>query len=115
MELIKLNYMDQLISIWFYAPAENVAAVKAAMFDAGAGQIGNYDCCSWETEGIGQFRPLAGSTPHLGNKNQIEIAPEIRVEMVCPLAKAKAVIAAMKHTHPYEEVAHGIIKLEMIT
>ena len=86
--------------------------VKTAMFEAGAGRVGNYDCCAWQTRGEGQFRPLDGSTPFLGNQGQIETVIEHKLEMVCEEQFLEAVIAALKRAHPYEEVAHTVIRTE---
>ncbi len=82
------------------------------MFEAGAGRVGNYDCCAWQTRGEGQFRPLDGSTPFLGNQGQIETVIEYKLELVCEEPCLKAVIAALKRAHPYEEVAYTAIRAE---
>ena len=82
------------------------------MFEAGAGRIGNYDCCAWQTRGEGQFRPLDGSSPFLGNQGQIEKVIEHKLEMVCEEQCLEAVIAALKRAHPYEEVAYTVIRTE---
>ena len=82
------------------------------MFEAGAGRVGNYDCCAWQTRGEGQFRPLDGSTPFLGNQGQIETVIEYKLELVCEEPCLKAVIAALKRAHPYEEVAYTTIRTE---
>ena len=82
------------------------------MFEAGAGRVGNYDCCAWQTRGEGQFRPLDGSTPFLGNQGHIETVIEYKLELVCEEPCLKAVIAALKRAHPYEEVAYTTIRTE---
>ena len=82
------------------------------MFEAGAGRVGNYDCCAWQTRGEGQFRPLDGSTPFLGNQGQIETVIEYKLELVCEEPCLKAVIAALKRAHPYEEVAYTAVRTE---
>lgn len=82
------------------------------MFEAGAGRVGNYDCCAWQTRGEGQFRPLNGSTPFIGNQGQIETVIEYKLELVCEEPCLKAVIAALKRAHPYEEVAYTAIQTE---
>ena len=82
------------------------------MFEAGAGRVGNYDCCAWQTRGEGQFRPLDGSSPFLGNQGQIETVIEHKLEMVCEEQCLEAVIAALKRSHPYEEVAYAVIRTE---
>ncbi len=95
-----------------YVPESHLSAVKTAMFEAGAGRVGNYDCCAWQTRGEGQFRPLDGSTPFLGNQGQIETVIEYKLELVCEKPCLKAVIAALKQAHPYEEVAYTAIRTE---
>jgi len=96
--------VQQLI---FYVPESHLAAVKAAVFAAGAGRIGDYEHCCWQTLGQGQFRPLAGSTPYLGTTGKVEQVPEFRVEMVCEDAVLQAVVAALVASHPYEEPAYS--------
>ena len=61
-----------MYKICVYVPEKHVETVKRALFDAGAGRIGNYDSCCWQTDGIGQFRPLAGSNPAIGSQNVVE-------------------------------------------
>ena len=101
-----------LYKIELYVPESHLTAVKTALFEAGAGRVGNYDCCAWQTRGEGQFRPLDGSTPFLGNQGQIETAIEYKLELVCEEPCLKAVIAALKRAHPYEEVAYTAIRTE---
>ena len=81
------------------------------MFQAGAGKIGNYDRCSFETIGSGQFRALLGATPAVGRVGELEIVRELKVEMVCEDAVIKEVIVALKKHHPYEVPAYDVIKL----
>ena len=95
-----------------FIPNEAKESVKEAMFKAGGGTIGNYDSCCFELEGTGQFRPLEGSNPTIGKKNQVENVQEVRVELVVKDAIIKDVVAAMKAAHPYESVAYDVIRLE---
>ncbi len=101
---------SDLYKIEFYVPSSHLEAVKSAMFDAGAGRVGNYDCCSWQTSGEGQYRPLEGSQPFFGEQDRVEYVAEYKVEMVCSGEFVKAVIGAMKATHPYEEIAYCVIR-----
>lgn len=103
--------MTDLFKIEFYVPETHLAAVKSAMFAAGAGKVGPYENCAWQTLGQGQYRPLDGSNPHLGTTGNIETIAEYKVELVCEKSYVKAVIAAMLATHPYETVAHSLIPL----
>jgi len=97
-----------------YVPETHAEAVKQAMFEAGAGTIGNYDCCCFQTVGRGQFRPLAGSSPYLGSAGQVEHVTEWKLEMIFPEEKLREVIAALRRAHPYETPAfqHWPVELE---
>ncbi len=103
-----------MYKIGFYVPDSHVEAVKRALFAAGAGRIGNYDSCCWQTLGQGQFRALDGSQPYVGQPGIVERVPELRVEMVCEDAMLKAAIAALRAAHPYEEPAFDVVKLELV-
>ncbi len=98
-----------------YVPAAHTEAVKAALFAAGAGRIGNYDCCCWQTVGTGQFRPLPGRRPAIGMAGgEVETVPEVKLELVCPADRLAPVLAALRSAHPYETPAffhwpvHGV-------
>lgn len=95
-----------------YVPLSHLEQVKQALFDAGAGRIGNYDSCCWQVAGQGQFRPLAGAAPFIGSQGNIETVEEYKVELVCDDARIAAVVAALKQAHPYEEPAYHVWKLE---
>ena len=97
--------------ICVYVPEAAKEQVKSAMFDAGAGRIGNYDRCAWEILGHGQFRPLAGSQPHIGSRDQIETVAEYRLEMICLEDDLQAAIQALQAAHPYEEPAYDVLLL----
>lgn len=100
-----------MLKITFYTPFRESEKIKNAMFEAGAGKIGNYDCCSWEVKGTGQFRPLEGSQPHIGSVNNVELVDELRVEMVCQDEFIHEVIQALKDAHPYETPAYDVTKV----
>ena len=100
-----------MYKIGFYVPEENLEAVKQAMFAAGAGRIGDYDSCCWQVLGQGQFRPLAGANPHIGELGALETVAEYRVEMVCAPDAVRAVVQALIAAHPYEEPAWDLVEL----
>jgi hypothetical protein len=102
-----------MYKICVYVPELSVENVKQALFDAGAGRIGNYDSCCWQTAGVGQFRPLENSNPAIGSLNQVEQVNEVKIELVCEAEYVKAAIAAMKQSHPYEEPAYDVWQLEV--
>ncbi len=95
-----------MYKIIFFVPESHLEKVKAALFEKGAGRYKDYDCCSWETAGIGQFRPLTGSKPFIGKEYQIEKVSELRVEMLCADEIVKDVLVELINIHPYEEPAY---------
>lgn len=95
-----------MYKLCFYVPESSVEEVKQAVFAAGAGRIGNYDCCSWQVLGEGQFRPGENSQPFFGEQDKLERVPEFRVEMVCEDRVVAKVIKALCDAHPYEEPAY---------
>ena len=101
-----------MYKISVFVPDNDAERVKQSMFDAGAGKIGDYDCCCWQTSGQGQFRPLEGSSPTIGRQDRVETVAELKIEMVCPDERIRDVVAALKHSHPYEEPAYDVWKLE---
>ena len=106
--------MSRLYKIEYYVPESHLIITKKALFDAGAGRIGNYDCCCWETLGNGQFRPLDGSNPYQGKTDLIEKVKEYKIELVCAEVFLKASIKAMKHAHPYETPAYNYWPINFI-
>ncbi|OGX86467.1 Nif3-like dinuclear metal center hexameric protein [Hymenobacter lapidarius] len=86
--------------------------VLAALYAAGAGQVGQYADCSFRTEGTGTFTPGAGTQPAIGAPHQPETLPELRLEVLLPLHRQAAVLQALRAAHPYEEVSYELIKLE---
>lgn len=100
-----------MYKICFFVPEEHAETVKEAMFAAGAGKIGDYDSCCWQIAGQGQFRPLEGSQPFLGQQGEVERVREYKVEMVCAEGRMDAAIQALLAAHPYEEPAYDILTL----
>lgn len=89
-----------------YIPESHLEDVKEAMFSAGGGRYENYDKCSWQVLGTGQFHPLEGSNPFIGQPGEVEQVAEYRVEMICEEKYLKQVFKALKKAHPYEEPAY---------
>lgn len=92
-----------------FIPNEALDQVKSALFAAGAGKIGNYEQCCWQVKGVGQFKPLAGSTPHIGVQDSLETVDEWRVEMLVNESLMVDVIDALKRAHPYETPAFDVM------
>ena len=94
-----------------FVPEEALDAVRAAVFAAGAGRIGEYERCSWYTAGTGTFLGGEGSSPALGERGREERVPELRLETVFPEDRQADVVAALRSAHPYEEPAFDIYPL----
>jgi len=94
-----------------FCPASHADKVREAIFNAGAGEIGNYNNCSYNSQGEGTFRALAGANPFVGELGKLHTETEIRIETIFPAYLENTVISALKLVHPYEEVAYDIYPL----
>lgn len=101
-----------MYKLCFFVPASHVDVVKSAVFAAGGGRIGDYDHCAWQVLGLGQFRPLDGSQPFIGEVGQVEQVEEWKVELVVADELIRPVVAALKQSHPYETPAYEVWRLE---
>ncbi len=99
-----------MLKLTFYVPKDSCEKVKNALFAVGAGKIGNYEKCSFETEGIGQFKPLPGAHPSIGQIDVLEKILELRVEMVLDDIILDDVVRELKKHHPYETPAFDVVK-----
>jgi len=102
---------DTLTKLTTFIPPESVDQVMAAVHAAGAGQVGNYKNCSFRVEGTGTFLPDENANPHIGERGKQEFVTEVRVEMIFPSFLEDSVIAALRKSHPYEEVAYFLASL----
>lgn len=103
---------NNLLKLVTFVPKSHIDIVTKALFDAGCGHIGNYDKCSFNTQGIGTFRALDGASPYVGNLNELHKEEEIKTETIIPQHKLKQAINALQKVHPYEEVAYDIYELQ---
>ena len=95
-----------------FVPTADTEKVRKALFEAGAGHIGNYDSCSFNLSGTGSFRGNDQTNPYAGEKNQFHLEEETRIETIFPKNLQSGVIQALLNSHPYEEVAYDIYPLE---
>lgn len=93
------------------APAANADAIRQALGEAGAGQLGEYRFCSFSYKGQGRFTPLPDAHPHIGTPNKPEIVEEEQIEVICNKENAKQVVAALRKAHPYETPVVDIVPL----
>jgi dinuclear metal center YbgI/SA1388 family protein len=103
---------DFLRQLAVYCPISDVDKLKNELFRAGAGDVGNYDECSFSFSGQGTFRSDESCNPYLGEIGERHIVEEEKIEVIFPVHKEKDIISVMKNFHPYEEVAYQIYRLE---
>ena len=101
--MYKLNY---------YVPVAAKEKTKQALFDIGVGMFDNYQNCSWETLGRGQFKPVGNANPNIGELDKLEVLQEYKVEMICSDELIELAVHTLKKIHPYEEVAYEVFKME---
>jgi hypothetical protein len=94
-----------------FVPREALDDVRTALFAAGAGRIGDYEHCSWYTEGTGTFLGGEGTSPSVGQAGREERVAELRLETVFPADRQDEVLAALRGAHPYEEPAFDVYEL----
>jgi dinuclear metal center YbgI/SA1388 family protein len=102
---------DTLVKLVTFVPAESTEQVADALHQAGAGEIGDYKNCSFRVEGTGTFLPTADANPAVGERGKLERVGETRLEVIFESYKTAAIVAALRSSHPYEEVAHYLSTL----
>ncbi len=108
-----LSPKKQLLSkLIYFVPESAAQKTLDAVFEAGAGKIGEYSDCSFQSVGTGTFTPSANANPTIGKANKPEMVQEKRIEVILPSFQASKVIKALKNSHPYEEVAYYLQQLE---
>jgi dinuclear metal center YbgI/SA1388 family protein len=103
---------NHLLKLFTYVPNSHAKKVREALFNAGAGNIGNYDQCSFNLAGTGTFRGNDQSNPYLGKSGVLQEEPEVKIEVLLRNYQQSAVLRALHESHPYEEVAYEFIKIE---
>jgi hypothetical protein len=101
--------LQQLFSLVVYIPDEALDRVRLAIAEAGGGVVGHYDHVAFVTRGTGFFRPLEGSSPHLGEVGTVVELSEYRLEVLVGEEKLDDVLRAMRAAHPYEEIAYSLV------
>jgi dinuclear metal center YbgI/SA1388 family protein len=94
-----------------FCPTDHADRVRQALFEAGAGHIGNYDACSFNAQGKGTFRASDQANPFVGEKNMLHVENEMRIEVIFPSFLGDQLVKALLGAHPYEEVAYDIYPL----
>jgi dinuclear metal center YbgI/SA1388 family protein len=102
---------DSLLKMVTFVPKANADAVRNALFNAGAGQIGNYDLCSYNVSGEGTFRAQANANPYCGKIGELHTEPEVRIETILPTFRKSSLLQALLAAHPYEEPVYDFYPL----
>jgi dinuclear metal center YbgI/SA1388 family protein len=110
-EVLSASGEEKLLKLVVFVPQGHVETVRTALAEAGAGHIGNYSHCTFQTEGTGTFLPLEGTRPFLGEKGKLEHVQEYRLETILPEGISRRAVAALIRAHPYEEVAYDLYPL----
>lgn len=111
-KVLASNYQEDVYKVAVYVPLEYSDKVREAMVREGAGHVGAYSHCTFNIEGVGTFRPLEGSSPFIGIKDEISRTQEIKIETMVSEELLNRVLRSMIKAHPYEEVAYDVFKLE---
>jgi dinuclear metal center YbgI/SA1388 family protein len=101
-----------LKKLYTFVPVAHAEALRTALFDAGAGHVGNYSQCSFNSEGTGTFKGEEGTQPFAGTTGELHFEKEIKVEVIFPAWLQQKLIQALKAAHPYEEVAYDVVQLD---
>jgi dinuclear metal center YbgI/SA1388 family protein len=103
---------DHLLKLVTFVPEARAESVRNALFNSGAGHIGDYDSCSFNVSGWGTFKAGEGAHPFVGKINELHTEPEIRIETIVPESKKNAVLRALLTTHPYEDPVYDFYALD---
>lgn len=109
---ILIPQKNTLKKLTTYVPTNNIEKVRQALFNAGAGSIGNYDSCSFNTEGIGTYRGNKNSNPAIGKPHEFHQENEIQIGVIFEKHKEKEILKALFKAHIYEEVAYEIFSID---
>ncbi len=112
-DVLEITGREQLLKLVVFVPVGHEDTVLKALTDAGAGRIGRYSHCSFQTGGTGTFMPQEGTTPYIGVSGVMEKVDELRLETILPATRRAGVISALIKSHPYEEVAYDLYPLDL--
>ncbi|MDR2956281.1 MAG: Nif3-like dinuclear metal center hexameric protein [Prevotella sp.] len=120
-EMLKLQHIrildpqkNKLQKLVTFVPHSHIEVVRNALFNAGAGNIGNYDSCSYNIIGEGTFRAGQNTNPFVGERGELHTEPETRIEVILPAYKQNDIMRALIAVHPYEEPAYDFYSLENV-
>lgn len=110
-KILQPTFDEKYYKLAIYVPQGDVEKVLDSITKAGAGHVGNYSHCTFQTKGTGTFTPLDGANPYIGNVSEMQYVDEVKLESIVPEKIINRVVSAMKKAHPYEEVAYDVLPL----
>lgn len=113
--ILEHSYNEKMMKLAVFVPKNEAENMRQALAKAGAGQIGNYDSCSYTLAGEGRFRALQGANPTIGEIGSIHVEQEDKVEVVFPQSMKNKILKAMLNTHSYEEPAYDLFTMDVMT
>ena len=111
-KILDVTKSEILYKLAVYVPMTHEIIVREALGESGAGYIGNYSNCTFNTSGVGTFKPEEKSNPFIGNLGELELVKEVKIETIVPASILQKTVDNMIKVHPYEEVAYDVYKLE---
>lgn len=111
--VLEVTGSEQLLKLVVFVPKGHEDRILDVLARAGAGQIGRYSHCTFQTMGTGTFMPAADTNPFIGSKGELEKVSEIRLETILPVTRRKTIISDLIEHHPYEEVAYDLYPLDL--
>lgn len=110
--ILDVTYTEKKYKIAVFVPDDHANRVRTAMAKEGAGFIGGYSNCTFNTNGFGTFKPMEGTHPYIGTVGNLVNTPEVKIETIVTKDKLDSVVKAMLKSHPYEEVAYDVYELK---
>ncbi|SOC36312.1 Nif3-like dinuclear metal center hexameric protein [Ureibacillus acetophenoni] len=114
-QILEETYSENLMKMAVFVPDGHAESVRVALAKAGAGHIGDYDSCSYSSNGEGRFRALDGANPYIGEIGEMEVTEEVKIEVVFPTSMKNKILKAMLNAHPYEEPAYDFYTMAVET
>lgn len=111
-KVLEQNHIEKLVKLAVFVPETHAEQVRDAMSGKGAGHIGDYSHCTFQSPGQGTFKPLEGTDPYIGSKGEMTFVDEVKIETILPASKLSSVLETMIAAHPYEEAAYDIYPVE---
>lgn len=114
-QILEQTYEEKMMKLAVFVPVDDANKMREALANAGAGEIGNYEACSYTLEGEGRFRAVEGANPTVGQVGEIHIEQERKIEVVFPQTIKNKVLKAMLNAHSYEEPAYDLFQMDILT